>query len=87
MWWGVGVGGWLTPTTYIQLAGAGSISVLPLILQPSDRTYCKSESNACICLDNCGHFDETINFFYKMSNCKLKQTGKYTEHFGRHPVI
>ena len=26
-WWGGGggVGGWLTPTTYIQLAGAGSI--------------------------------------------------------------
>ena len=23
-WWGGGVVGWLTPTTYIQLAGAGS---------------------------------------------------------------
>ena len=25
VWWGGGVVGWLTPTTYIQLAGAGSI--------------------------------------------------------------
>ena len=26
VWWGGGVVGWLTPTTYIQLAGAGSIT-------------------------------------------------------------
>ena len=27
VWWGGGVVGWLTPTTYIQLTGAGSMMI------------------------------------------------------------